>query len=270
MSLLPRQMTVLMYHGIDDAGAPSADAYYTVSQPSFAGHLRAIRAAGKQGLSVLNLLNDLAPKPAVAITFDDGLVSNFDAAGMLAAVGMSADFFVNPSTIEQRGFLNWSQLREMSQLGMSIQSHAMTHRYLNDLSASELEEELRVSKDKIEQNLGAAVTLLAPPGGRMPTGLHHLAYQFGYAAICSSRAGYWKQQQVDDNIGLNGEEAMEIPRLAVLAGTSAAQFGRWINSSQRELLILQSRGLILNAAKRAIGNQRYERLRQTLIGEVAQ
>ncbi|MFK7967151.1 MAG: polysaccharide deacetylase family protein [Burkholderiaceae bacterium] len=269
MSLPPSQVTVLMYHAIDDAGAPSADAHYTVSQPSFAAHLRAIRAAGKQGLSVLKLLDGLASNPAVAITFDDGLVSNFDAAGMLAAVGMSADFFVNPSTIEQRGFLSWPQLREMNQMGMSIQSHAMTHRYLNDLPAAELEQELRVSKDKIEQNLGTAVTLLAPPGGRMPAGLHRLAKQLGYAAICSSRVGFWKQERVDDANGKN-QEALEIPRLAVLAGTSDSQFGRWINSSQRELLILQSRGLVLNAAKRAIGNQRYERLRQTLIGEVAQ
>lgn len=269
MSILPHQLTVLMYHAIDGIDADGADSYYTVPQATFAEQLRTIRSTGRHGCSVSNLLKGRVPEPTVAITFDDGLVSNLHAAETLAAVDMSADFFVNPSTIEQPGFLTWQQLREMHTMGMSIQSHGMTHRYLNDLGATEVEDELRNSKDQIEQHLGVKVTLFAPPGGRMPVNFGAIARGIGYEAVCSSRVGFWKRPALEEQPMSSDDDAIEIPRLAVLSATSSAQFHRWIQSSQRELLLLQSRGLILNAAKRAIGNQRYERLRQVLVGEAA-
>lgn len=251
---------VLMYHAVDEANAPAADPHYTVSRSGFTEHLRQMRAAGRRGTSVRNLLTSPLHEPAVAITFDDGHVSNLHAAETLAAVEMSADFFINPSTVGTPGFLSWDQLREMQAMGMSIQSHGQTHRYLNDLSLADVRAELVDSKAAIEQELDGTVTLFAPPGGRMPDGFAALAYEAGYAAVCSSAVGFWSTTMAPAG------QAVMIPRLAVLAGTNAARFTRWLQTNRLELLMLQSRSTVLTAAKRAVGNQRYEKLRQAIVG----
>ncbi len=261
-----RPVTVLMYHAIDEADAVGADPYYTVHRPGFAEQLRVIRAAGRVGSSVLDLLTRPSDQPAVAITFDDGHASNRHAAETLAAVGMTADFFVNPSSVGTIGFLTWPELREMHAMGMSIQSHGMVHRYLNDLSPPEVRQELTESRDAIEQQLGAPVPLFAPAGGRMPAGFARTARAAGYRAVCSSAVGFWSFRPGLLEATEQDSKALMLPRLAVLAGTHKPRFSRWVNNSRRELLVMKSRGTVLNVAKRAVGNQRYERLRQALVG----
>lgn len=278
--------TVLMYHAIDQTTAMGADPHYTVTPPRFARQLQMIKAAGRRGSSVLDLLagsgesaGSGASTTAVAITFDDGHISNRAAADNLARLGMTADFFVNPSTVGQPGFLSWAELREMQAMGMSIQSHSMVHRYLNDLSSTEVVAELTDSKTAIEQELGATVSVFAPPGGRMPAGFAQIAGAAGYSAVCSSAVGFWpvsasgsaaqaqkKAQASKSTDSTVSTDAIMIPRFAMLAGTNPKRFTRWVTGSRRELWISQSRGKLLNAAKQAVGNQRYERLRQALLG----
>ncbi len=261
-----RPVTVLMYHAIDEADAVGADPHYTVHKPGFAEQLRVIRSTGRHGSSVLDLLTRPSEQPTVAITFDDGHASNRHAAETLAAVGMTADFFVNPSSVGTIGFLSWAELREMHAMGMSIQSHGMVHRYLNDLSPAEVRQELVESRDAIEQALGAPVSLFAPAGGRMPPGFARTARAAGYRAVCSSAIGFWSFRADLLATSESSDKALMLPRLAVLANTNKHRFTRWVTNSRRELFVLSSRAAALNAAKRAVGNQRYERLRQTLVG----
>lgn len=256
-------IAVLMYHAVADAADPGADPHYTVSRPTFAEHLRTMHSQGRKGLSVEVLRRGESGEQyarAVGITFDDGHASNLHAAETLAAVGMSADFFINPSTVGTTCFLDWQAIHDMHQMGMSIQSHGMSHRYLNDLSAADVHRELVDSKSAIEDRLGAPVTLFAPPGGRKPEGFARAAAKAGYEAICSSDVGIWQLSDAP-----TGEPAL-IPRFAVLAGTSRARLGRWMAGSSRELALMQVRARVLTAAKRAVGNQRYERLRERFVG----
>ena len=98
----------------------------------------------------------------MAISFDDGHETNFAAFEDIVRAGGTADFFVNPGTVGTAGFLSWSQLREMDQLGASIQSHGMHHIGLDDLTPQGVDESLQASRKRIEDELGRSVELFAP------------------------------------------------------------------------------------------------------------
>ncbi|TXC66419.1 polysaccharide deacetylase family protein [Piscinibacter aquaticus] len=167
MKTMPRPpVSVLMYHAIvDDGEAPAgADLHYAVSRRTFGRHLELARQCGLAVVSVRALL-DAPRSDAVAFTFDDGHASNAWAAQALHEAGGSADFFVNSAHVGRPGFLGWPELRAMAAAGMSIQSHGHQHRYLDELDAAGVEDELRRSKQILEDGLGRAVTLFAPPAG---------------------------------------------------------------------------------------------------------
>lgn len=62
--------------------------------------------------------------------------------------------------------LTWSQIQEMSRLGISIESHTHSHPFLSSLSPERVEQELSTSRTILEQKTGRKVLGLAYPGGR--------------------------------------------------------------------------------------------------------
>lgn len=252
------KLAVLMYHAIadDDGQCVDADPHYAVSRRRFSQHLLALRHAGLRASSVAALRAGAPAANAVAMTFDDGHASNRAAAQELAANSFSADFFVNPSTVGKSNYLGWAELKSMADAGMSIQSHGYHHRYLDELTADEVMSELVESKREIEDRVGQAVTVFAPPGGRTCAGLAQAATRAGYSALCTSRVGLWQTQG----------SPLSIPRLAVLKSTSEARFVRWIQMDWREMAAQRTRHAALASAKRLLGNHGYERLRLSLLG----
>ena len=130
------KLAVLMYHAVVGDGMHyiNADPHYSVSGRQFSRHLDLLERSGLRACSVAALRRGESAVNAVAMTFDDGHVSNGAAAQELAARGFSADFFVNPSTVGTPGYLSWEELKAMAAVGMSIQSHGWFHRYLDELA----------------------------------------------------------------------------------------------------------------------------------------
>lgn len=62
-------------------------------------------------------------------------------------------------------FMNWNHLEEMAKKHMIIGSHTENHMLLSNLSLSEVERELTISKVKIEQALGKECLLFSYPNG---------------------------------------------------------------------------------------------------------
>jgi len=251
----PSTVPVLMYHatpGIRPDGPGGYDPHYAVPLESFARQMTLARAAGVPPRHVLAV----AESGGCGVTFDDGHATNADAARVLAEHGGTADFFLNTSTLGTAGCLDWSDVREMAALGMSIQSHGHTHRYFDELSPTEIRTELARSKAEIEQAIGRAVVLFAPPGGRLGPDVPAIAAELGYVGICSSRAGLWRP-----SVGPG-----DVPRLAVLASTSDGRLERWLRADPDEIARMQARKQVLDFGKRLLGNRLYDRLREALVG----
>ena len=249
-----------MYHAIGDGSAADAaqDPHYTISADTFARHLGFAAANGGAHSARDWLANGGG---SMLLTFDDGHVSNYALAlPILKQHGASADFFVNPGRVGTQGFATWAQLREMADGGMSIQSHSFSHRYLTSLSDAELREELSRSKAEIEQHVGQPVTLLAPPGGRMPRGLGELARELGYKWVLSSQPGAIRR----------GAHDAILPRMAVTAHLDEATLGAWLDSDGGAMLRARLRYAGLAGLKHALGDRRYERMRSRVLGHKAE
>jgi peptidoglycan/xylan/chitin deacetylase (PgdA/CDA1 family) len=249
-------VTVLMYHALfDDTTAADADPRYAVSSAAFAAHIDMFVRCGRRLSSVQQLLAG-ERAGALALTFDDGHASDLRAAQMIAERVGVADFFINPSTVGSAGRLSWAELRSMSDVGMSIQSHGFTHRYLDALPSAEVRAELVDSKRSIEDRIGRAVELFAPPGGRMRADLPNIARSLGYRAVCSSRVGVWT----------GALDSGEVPRMPVLRSTSLQRLQRWVEQEPAAVATARLRHATLSAAKQVLPRSLYEGVRGALLG----
>ncbi len=165
---------------------------------------------------------------------------------------MRADFFVNPGRIGEAGLASWSDLREMATEGMSIQSHGWNHTYFTDLAPAELRQDLTRSLRTIEDSIGQAVTLLAPPGGRMRTDLPDIARECGYRHVLGSQPGRITMSRP------------LLPRMAVTASLDESTIAGWIGG--RGIARARVRYTVLGLAKRTLGDRRYELVRERLLG----
>jgi peptidoglycan/xylan/chitin deacetylase (PgdA/CDA1 family) len=244
----------LMYHAIGDGVAPNADPHYTVAKGTFERH---VALSARAGGAVVSARDWLAGRAGVIFTFDDGDASNHRVAfPLLAAAGAAADFFVNPAQVGTTGYATWAELREMAEGGMSIQSHGLDHNvYLTQLPPARLREDLRRARLEIEEHVGRPVTLLAPAGGREPPDLADAARDAGYTHVLNSRPGR-----------VRPGDGPKLGRLAVTAKLDDATLASWL-AGGRALLRAQVRYVVLDLAKRALGDDRYTSLRNRLLGQ---
>jgi peptidoglycan/xylan/chitin deacetylase (PgdA/CDA1 family) len=105
----------------------------------------------------------------IAITFDDGYLSQLRFAKLLKQLGIKATFFIvtHLKTFEGKTLLtiNEELIAELSEMGHEIGSHTATHRVLTDLDTSKLREELKISKKYLEDITGKEVLGFAYPYG---------------------------------------------------------------------------------------------------------
>jgi peptidoglycan/xylan/chitin deacetylase (PgdA/CDA1 family) len=118
------------------------------------------------------------PERAVLITFDDGYRDNLaNAAPILRKHGYPAVLFVpigylddrrplpHEEHLAARGVLNetldWSELAELEEHGVRIESHGISHRPLADLEVDEAAREIALAKLRLEERLGRPVRAFA-------------------------------------------------------------------------------------------------------------
>jgi peptidoglycan/xylan/chitin deacetylase (PgdA/CDA1 family) len=251
----PVATIALMYHalGVFTIEQPGADPHYAVDPPRFERQL--VLCARLHG-AVVSARDWLAGAPGIIFTFDDGHETNHRVAfPTLRAAGAGADFFVNPAQVGGAGFVSWSDLREMAEAGLSIQSHGLDHRYyLTSLSPARLREELRRSRLEIEDHVGRPVTLLVPPGGRSPRDLEQVAQEVGYTHVLGSRPALIRR-----------DGGRTLGRFAVTAGLGLPAFESLVRGGRARRLA-QARYATLDLAKRLLGDERYAALRRRLLG----
>lgn len=121
------------------------------------------------------------------LTFDDGGASALVAtAPLLEGRGRRGAFFVVTDRIGTDGFLDEDGLRELRARGHAIGSHGRSHRALTKLDERELADELRGSRQRLEEILGEEMTSLAVPGGFYDARIARAAAAAGYVDIYTS------------------------------------------------------------------------------------
>ena len=143
-------------------------------------------------------------RPAIHLSFDDGVRDNYPLGLKLAAAGLPALFFVLPGYVEQpasgrgyywetppaQGLMDWSQIRELAESGHMIGSHAMWHNRFSELEEAAGANEMARSKEVIEARLGRTIEAFSFPFGRRddfrPSQMAEawrLGYRFAFTTI---------------------------------------------------------------------------------------
>jgi len=250
----------LMYHELELPGRElceleSGYKRYVVPEAAFRTQMKWLRSRNCVGVSVSKALEFSAADQA-AITFDDGCETDLiTAAPILAEVGFGATFYVTTGFLGLRGYMTQHQVRQLKAAGFEIGCHSMTHPYLNDLRSAEQQREIAGSKNQLEQILGCRVDHFSCPGGRFNHRVIEVVKEAGYTTLATSHP----------RLNAVTTDHFCLGRIAVLRNTNLKQFTGMCDG--RGLWTMTLGQNIRGAAKRLLGNQLYDRMRQALLLE---
>jgi len=169
---------ILMYHSISEVTEERAHPYYwTATTPAiFADHMRHLHEQNYKTVSLQEAVNRIETpggkrEKLAVLTFDDGYQDFYTHAfPALNRYGFSATVFLPTAYIGEtsRSFkgtdcLTWNQVRDLGKAGIHFGSHTVTHPQLRTLRAEAIRDEVRCSKETIEEKLGHRVLSFAYP-----------------------------------------------------------------------------------------------------------
>ena len=189
---------ILNYHRV---GTQEGDPTMTVSKDAFHRQMSLLASQGR-AISLEELVSLLASKPPalpkkVAVTFDDGYEDNYTHAfSILKTHRIPVTIFLVTEWIGKKEFLSWEAVREMSKEGISFGSHTKTHPYLPSVSSRKiLEEEIRGSKELLEDRFGKEVSQFSYPFGGFTEEAKQYVREAGYKAAVTSNRGEKRKER---------------------------------------------------------------------------
>ena len=108
---------------------------------------------------------------------------------LFATLGVDIDFIRNH---RPRIMLNWDELREMTENGVTIGCHTHTHPILSRMPLEKAKEEILNSKKLIEEDLGIQAKHFAFPNGReedFSEELRDYCREIGFQSVASAVPG---------------------------------------------------------------------------------
>jgi peptidoglycan/xylan/chitin deacetylase (PgdA/CDA1 family) len=136
----------------------------------------------------------------------------------LGSPELQAELDERPEELET---MKWDELRELAERGIEVGSHTISHRHLPTLSDAELADELRSSRERLEDELGRPCTVLAYPFGDCDERVRVAARGAGYA-IAFGLPG-----------DATGRDPFDVFRVGVWGGDSARSVAFKANSLVR-------------------------------------
>ncbi len=123
-------------------------------------------------------------------------------------------------------FLNWDDCRALRKAGMILGSHTHTHARLGELSEEAAEQELRLSKDRIEKELRAPCRHFAAPWGRPG-----LDYDPALHPLLAKRVGYSSFATTQRGANRSGSDPYHLRRDHLLASSENYHLKYWLSRS---------------------------------------
>lgn len=249
---------ILMYHDIhasENEASHHADVY-SVSESNFKAQIEYLLSHGYKPILLDEIYKLGALEKPIVITFDDGDKSNItNALPILKQHGIRAEFFITTGRVgSDDAAMTKFDIQQLSDAGMSIQSHGVTHKYLTELKSDELQRELIESKEFLESITQNKVQYLSLPGGRGNVNVINAAKQLGYKAICTSEFGANNKMQ----------DIYALKRVTVYRRTSTSHLAKMLDNKTIYYNYLLVRKKFLDIVKKIIGNKFYSLVHQLL------
>ena len=231
------EVPILTYHRIVQTKEEGGSLPIWVTAAQFEEHLQILKEEGFTTLTV----SDLATMPTLAerfhpdwkpilLTFDDGYEDNYTLLfPLLQRYGFTATIFLvagmkqnlwdkDITDFASAPLLSDAHIREMQRYGIDFGSHSMTHPRLGAIPLAAAAEEIRLSKQVLEERLGREVNSFCYPYGSLSADVKRLVSESGYLFGIASDSG---------SLFLH-EDVLEVRRIGVFPNTTAARFRRKI------------------------------------------
>jgi peptidoglycan/xylan/chitin deacetylase (PgdA/CDA1 family) len=175
-------VAILGFHKIGPPPAGGWESWFYVSEYKFGEFLTGLHEEGWEVIDLDRFLQALEkpetlPERSALLTFDDGYSSMRDVTlPLLRRFDVPAVLFVPTDYVGRRNtfdagvepdeaICDWDDLRELARGGVSIQSHAASHRRFSELPMQDREQEIVRSKATLEEHLGTPCDAIAFPYG---------------------------------------------------------------------------------------------------------
>ncbi len=209
---------ILMYHYVSQlpANADNIRVGLTVSPDQFQAHMNYLKAQGYDTISLYQLddalMNGTAlpPKPII-LTFDDGYIDHYVTVfPILKQLGFTGTFFIITGMPDSNApaYMSWTQITEMADAGMSMESHTKTHQDLRNRDYNFLVYELLGSMQSLQAYTGHEPHMFAYPSGEYDDETLSVLRQLPVWRALTTEHG---SLETTDN-------RLEVPRLRVSGG----------------------------------------------------
>jgi peptidoglycan/xylan/chitin deacetylase (PgdA/CDA1 family) len=210
---------ILVYHSIEEYSGKGSKELY-VTPVNFEKQMRFLKDHGYTLLTFERWEDLKSVNKPIFITFDDGYKNNLNAFKVLEKIRDDrfqpvATFFVISEFIGRPNRLTEKELKMMSDTKViSIQSHTRTHPDLTQID--NLDNELKVSKEKIEKITGRPVLALAYPYGNFNDRVVQETKKYYKYGLTTTPGPYMKK-------GLKNE-LYYLPRIYITYSTTMEDF----------------------------------------------
>jgi peptidoglycan/xylan/chitin deacetylase (PgdA/CDA1 family) len=262
------KVAALLYHDVvedgrdDESGFPGpAAGRYKLRSEDFELHLQALARLAQGPPAVVDELEADHGSVPWLLTFDDGGSSALAIGESLAERGWRGHFFVTVDYIGTAAFLGPDAIRHLVELGHVIGSHSCSHpERMSRCTWEQLLDEWGRSAEVLSEIVGRPVTVASVPAGQYGDIVARAAAAAGLRTLFTSEP-VLKTQDVDGcqvigrytlQRGADPETAAALARARALPRTQ--QYAFWN----------------IKKAAKAVGGERYLRLRQWLLSRRAQ
>jgi len=257
-SVFNPKVPVLMYHEVLPTLLERDQRFmtplYVITNALFEEHIKTLAEHGYRSVLPEEVPGIGADGKYVVITFDDGLAGNYrHALPILKKYGFKATFFVAVGSVATDRFMNWAELQELVDNGMSVQSHTVSHAPLETLGDDAIRRELHESKQEIERRLNTTVSALSFPHGSYDRRVVEIAGEVGYRYLFSSDVARTYRNSFVEHPAILG-------RLAVTYKVGAQQLNSWVEYNNAELLLAHWSKRAKSRLRKIIGVKNYSRL----------
>ena len=132
------------------------------------------------------------PNNTIGISVDDADKSFYSKAWpKFKENGIPVTLFVNTSTIHKnnKNYLNWDQIRELRDEGVSIGAHSHSHYHMSDLSIDDVRNEIEISNNIFLKELGEIPPLFAFPYGEANEEIISLLKEYKFKVAFGQHSG---------------------------------------------------------------------------------
>ena len=184
---------ILMYHRFGETAFPSTN----IRLEQFEAHIAELSSGPYTVMSVPDIVAAIRegrelPDRTVGITIDDGYRSIYtEAWPRLRRAGFPFTVFVSTDPVDREfpDFMNWDQVRELQEGGVTIGGHTSTHLHMAANSVERNRSDLAHSNARYVSELGAVPALFAYPFGEASSQVEQTVRDAGYTSAFGQHSG---------------------------------------------------------------------------------